>query len=178
MNTGSSNFQVCITDYPPHMREAVRTITAEQAAIGWDNAIKGFLSKSWMDIASMEYGHMKKSITEGACRMRRCTDALFKFSCGIWKSRNSALHESEEATNQRMRSATADTIIYLHSQGDHICHEDRYLCELPLDKILRSSPSTQRRWLKRMQDSKKLHTRRGERQTLITSFFRRFDPPP
>lgn len=174
VNTGSSNFQVCIPDYPSHMREAVRTITAEQAAIGWENAIKGFLSKSWMDIASMEYGHTNKSITEGERRMRRCMDALFKFSRGIWKSRNSVLHESEEAVNQRMRSATADTIIYLHSQADQICHEDRYLCELPLDKILRSSPSTQRRWLKRMQDSKILHTRRGERQTLITSLFSSF----
>lgn len=43
VNTGSSNFQVRITDYPPHMREVVRNIIKAQAAIGWDNAIiKGF----------------------------------------------------------------------------------------------------------------------------------------
>ena len=162
-------------NYPPHMRGAVTQILQDQEAIGWGNAIKGLLSKSWIDLASKEYEYGKQSLPAGEQRMKRCLASLLEYSTGIWKSRNSALHDSKDLENQRLRSLMADNISHLHSQADLLCFEDRYLCEIPLDRLLRSSPSTQRRWLKRMHDSKALHTKMGERQTLITSYFRRQD---
>lgn len=171
--TGSSNFRVDVNDYPSHMRDYVQNILRDQELIGWDNAIHGLLSKSWVDLASLDYCGSHRSPHDGARRMRECTKALFSFSQGLWKARNVALHESEEANRRDIRSGLADTITWLHNHPDQICFDDRYLVDMPLHKLLQCSASTQRRWIKRMQDSKALHTRRGERQTLITSFFRK-----
>ncbi|KAI2497473.1 hypothetical protein MHU86_17023 [Fragilaria crotonensis] len=166
--TGSSKFRVDVNDYPSHMRDHVQNILRDQELIGWDNAIHGLLSKSWVDLASLDYCSSHRSPTDGARRMRECAKALFLFSQGLWKARNAALHESEEAHHRNIRSGLSGTITWLHNQQDQICFDDRYLVDMPLDKILQCSASTQRRWIKRMQDSKALHTRRGERQTLIT----------
>lgn len=171
INTGTSDYRMDLSDYPLHMRDTIARILLEQELIGWDNALKGFLSTSWMDLASLRYEDTRVDRTAGAKCIRRSLQALYSYTTGVWKTRNVALHDSENVLHRRLQSTMYDTIVYLHQHPDHLCFDDRYLCDMSLEKLLRSSPSTQRRWIKRMKDSRVLHTRLGERQTLITSFF-------
>ena len=171
IQTGESNFDIEFNEYPTHMHASLNRIISEQNRIGWDNAIKGFLSKSWIDLASVSYDSDKLSVAEGAQRLREGIKALHTFTKGLWKARNAALHDADEGQNQQLRSRMQDTIIHMHQHPNDICFEDRYLCNMPLSNLLTSSPSTQRRWIKRMRDSKLMQTRLGERQTLITSYF-------
>ncbi|KAI2505996.1 hypothetical protein MHU86_8407 [Fragilaria crotonensis] len=175
IHTGTSAYREDLEGYPEHMKDTITRILHEQELIGWDNALKGFLSKSWMDLASMRYDDSSIDRTEGAHRLRRSTiRALYVYTTGVvWRARNSALHESEHDLNRRLHSNMHDTILQLHRNPDQICFDDRYLCDMPLETLLKSSAATQRRWIKKMRDSQAMYTRLGEQQTLITSFFSR-----
>lgn len=172
IQTGESDVAIALNKYPTHMHSHLTRIMSEQNRIGWDNAIKDFLSKSWIDLASASYDSDKLSVAEGAQRLREGIKALYKFTNGLWKARNAALHDGEEVQNKLSRSRMHDTIINMHQNPNDICFDDRYLCNMPLTTLLTSSPSTQRRGrIKRMRDSKLMQTRMGERQTLITLYF-------
>ncbi|KAI2498647.1 hypothetical protein MHU86_15824 [Fragilaria crotonensis] len=108
IDTGTSNFRVDTTTYPAHMEEAIRTIVREQERIGWDNALHGLLSKAWTDLASLSYDRDTRSLRDGEVQMRRCLEALHDFSVGLWKSRNSALHHSDDKKTQLLKSTTIE----------------------------------------------------------------------
>ncbi|KAI2512859.1 hypothetical protein MHU86_1405 [Fragilaria crotonensis] len=173
IHNGTSDYRVDLEGYPEHMKDTITRILLEQELIGWDNALKGFLSKSWMDLASLRYDDSSSDRVEGANRLRRSIRALYVYTTGVWRARNSALHESDDDLNRRLRSNMHDTILQLHRNPDQICFDDRYLCEMPLETLLKSSAATQRRWIKKMRESRAMYTRLGEQQTLITSFFSR-----
>lgn len=170
--TGSSRFSVDTNEYPYHMRDAVRSVLRDQERIGWDNALHGLLCHAWTDLASFDYNNNTRSHQAGVRRMYSSLNALFTYSMGIWKARNAALHESNDNAARKTRQDMSDTIRWLYHKPDQVCFDDRYLCDMHLEKLLSSSPSTQRRWIKRVKASKDLYTREGARQTLITSYFR------
>lgn len=158
MLTGkNSTFQIDVTEYPVHMKEIISTILREQEKIGWDHAIHGLLSKAWADLASVSFESNQISNNGGVNRIRRCLSALFNFSMGLWKTRNSALHDVNNKANQHQYLNMSDQIAYLlYKQHDKICFDDRYLCQLPLADLLKSSSmSTQRQWITRMKQVKK-----------------------
>ncbi len=173
IDTDASDFSTDVGDYPIHMQETLARILGEQEQIGWENALKGFLSKSWLDLASMQYDDDRYDKTAGLQRLQQCIKALYTYTEGIWRTRNSALHDSDDQFRQRLRSNMHDTITHFYNNPDKICFDDEYLCGMSLQSLLRSSSATQRRWIKRMRDSREMHRRMGERQTLITSYFRR-----
>lgn len=73
-----------LMDYPVHMRDIVdRSILTEQELIGWDNAMKGFLSTSWMDLASIRYEDTRVDRTAGAQCIRRSLQALYTYTTGV-----------------------------------------------------------------------------------------------
>jgi hypothetical protein len=140
MTTGDSNFSVDCQQYPAHMRDSISHIIQEQCNFGWQNALHGLLSKSWIDLASLSYNIDHRSSRDGERQMSNTLKSLFTFSQGLWAARNAALHNSDDNANQKLRFDMADSITYLHQQNDQICFDDRYLCNMPLEKLLRSSP--------------------------------------
>ncbi|KAI2510061.1 hypothetical protein MHU86_4355 [Fragilaria crotonensis] len=54
-HTGNQDFYpTTLQQYPQHMREAVHQVLQKQSAIGWDNALRGYLSKAWIHLASLD----------------------------------------------------------------------------------------------------------------------------
>ena len=118
----------------------------------------------------MRYDNARIDTTVGGS-LRHSIQALHTYTDGIWRARNIALqHESDNQILLRLRSSMHDTIIHLQKHPEMICIDDKYLCKMSLQTLLKSSSATQRRWIKRMCDSREMHTRLGERQTLITSY--------
>ena len=157
------------------MRDSISHIIQEQCNIGWQNALHRLLSKSWIDLASLSYDTDHRSSRDGERQMSNTLKLLSTYSQGLWAARNAALHDSDNNANQKLRFDMANSITYLHQQNDQMCFDNRYLCNMPLEKLLRSSPSTQCCWIKRMTESKELYTRQGATQTLLTSYVRRHD---
>ena len=71
--------------YPTHLHAAIKmALLAEQAAIGWGLALKGFLSKEWVRVASYEIydcqvTSLPKAPNKYACSSRNYTPLLLAF---------------------------------------------------------------------------------------------------
>lgn len=175
VQTGESSFSIPIHNYPTHMHEAIKTAIKQQNDIGWGNVLRGFFSKAWHDVSMLSYESTTLNQTEGYNMMRRLIQAVHTYTVDLWKARNEKLHDRENEEMKRIRSDNIAKICETYSQVQKLHFDDRYLCDQPLENILGSSVSTQRRWLRRVRESQKLHTQMGKRQTFMTSFFARRD---
>ena len=138
--------------------------------------LKGYLSKEWRELASMPMLQGgKRDEAKGTHRMRMLLDIIHSHCIRLWKSRNEALHDKSDADLSALRSSETAEITQLYSQPDQMCYSDRYLCARPLEQLLRSTPATRRRWLRRVKASRDLHIRDGSRQVLITAFLHPLD---
>lgn len=70
------------------MQDVLSCIVAGQEKIGWGNATKGFLSWSWIDLASMHYEDTTFTITEDKYNVSviASNDYIITPSC-LWKAR-------------------------------------------------------------------------------------------
>jgi hypothetical protein len=65
------DYQPHMREYPEHIHTLYATAIRRQSTIGWDNALRGFLSKAWYDIAEASYDATKTTDkTKGATRMK------------------------------------------------------------------------------------------------------------
>jgi hypothetical protein len=55
VQTGSLEYQRNLSEYPRQTRSIIKESLAQQDLIGWGNAIRGFLCKSWSALARMAY---------------------------------------------------------------------------------------------------------------------------
>jgi hypothetical protein len=136
-----------LTLYPPHLRMALTTAMASQTKIGWDNALRGFLSTDWMELASLDLeSPTKYSESYGNARIRKALTCLYEYTQTTWENRNAAPHNKEaNDLAVSIRSADALAIKHYHGKPHLLRFDDRHLCERPLSKLLSGSTSTQRR---------------------------------
>ena len=165
-------FDPIIDSYPAHLQPLILEALSSQQEIGWNQATKGFLSTKRRELASKSmYNIAKTDQAKGSKCMKSDLNAIHAHCICIWLSRTQAPHSKEDEAVQDIRSAERAEIQALHGQPESICMADRYLCSRSLQKLLDLSPSTRRRWLRRVKASRDLHSKDGSRQSLITSFF-------
>ena len=165
-------FQPSLDSYPNHLRPLIQECLISQARIGWAQATKGFLSVRWRELASQAMFQTDSTdSSKGQSRMRAIVDGIYAHNIRLWKSRNEILHSREDTDMQSIRSAETAEISKLHDQPESLCFSDRYLCSRSLDSLLRSTPATRRRWLRRVKASREMHIKDGSRQVLLTSCF-------
>ena len=165
-------FHPDLRGYPLHMLSLIDTALTSQARIGWHQALKGFLSKSWIELATMDlHNPTTRSDSLGTRRMAQLVQTFSNFSQSIWSARNAVLHSTDSETMANIRSTELAEIRYHLQNPTLLSFADRYLCEWSLEKLTRSSASTRRRWLTRVKSSCEKATRDGSRQPLITRFF-------
>ena len=107
----------------------------------------------------------------GEKRIRDILSKLHSFTLSLWKERNSVLHNQEDTDLRSIRSAELAEIRHFHENPSLLCLADRHFCERSLERLLQSSASTRRRWLRRVKKSAASHLRDGHRQSLLTSSF-------
>ena len=81
--SGTSLFYPSLKKFPSHMRDPVLKVASSQSAIGWDNALKGYVSKDWTELAARKKTEInlsccRKSVAKGV-RLARVGTIL----CGI-----------------------------------------------------------------------------------------------
>ena len=160
-----------VSEFPLHMQTTIREALATQARIGWHQALKGYFSKQWLLLATMDiHNRTSSDFQRGNARMRSIIQSVQRFTKQIWLSRNSALHVTDDAAMKNIRSSETAQIRHYHENPSLLVFADRHLCSRSLPKLLAGSASTRRRWLHRVKLSISEAEREGTRQPLITSF--------
>lgn len=76
-----------LSSYPVEVRQSIEMAIDSQQAIGWDNAIWGYLSKFWTDFAARELSTTgSPNVSVGRERMRRTIQRLHDIVKDIWFS--------------------------------------------------------------------------------------------
>ena len=173
-HTGNQDFYpTTMQQYPQHMREAVHNVLHKQSAIGWDNALRGYLSKAWIHLASIDKDDASKQLDSRLARQRmlRTISALHEYTRSAWINRNQLLHSTEHNEAERIRSSHQSEIRHFFLHRDKVCFEDQYLFRFTLEQILRAPKSTQVRWLRRAVRSADKKKSAPNTQMLMTNFF-------
>jgi hypothetical protein len=167
-------FTPSLSKYEPRFITLLQEAFQSQACIGWGNALKGFFSKSWREIASHDFHNPKRmDSTHGESRLRSIVDATHEFTRSIWLSRNSALHGKADVDARSTRDTEIAEIKHYHSMPHLLPLHNQHSCSNSLGKLISGPASTRCQWLQVAKRSMAAFERDGYRQTLLTSFFPR-----
>lgn len=156
--------------YIPLLQDALQS----QARIGWGNALKGFFSKSWREIACLDFHDpYRVDSGKGEARLRSIIDATHEFTRSIWLSRNTALHDNVDGDSRCNRDTEIAEIRHYHNMPNLLPPHDQHYCSRSLEKIISGSGSNRRRWLRIVKQSIAEYQSEGSRQSLLTSYFQR-----
>jgi hypothetical protein len=165
--------EVDLDEYPTKFRLGLQQALTDQADIGWDFALKGYLSIEWRYLFTLGIGDAETfPDVIGMQRFRAVVQSLNAFAMNIWKSRNQVLHGISTASGYLLRQEELAEIRDMYLQQEGLLASDRHYCAQSLEDIINKAPSSRRRWLRFMRMARARYTRDGQRQTLITSYFR------
>jgi hypothetical protein len=170
--TSDTPFSPSIAQFPPHFQDHIPEALSNQHTIGWSNSIKGYLSKSWGNMAQYDMHRNSRDKRMGDLRMKQIHVALSSHVRRLWLSRNDSLHSTDDATLATIRSAETVEIMHYYSNPNLLRTGDQHYCRRSLSKLLSGTPATRRRWLRKVRQSSAELTKDGTSQTLLTTFFR------
>lgn len=162
-----------INEFPSKFRDGLLKALQDQDEIGWEQAIKGFLSVEWRYLLTLGIGDQETEPERvGVQRIRFLLKTFNELAYSLWTARNQTLHGTSEDGMKAVRQEELAEIKEMYQHPELIPAADQHYCEQPLHSILSRSPASRRRWLRFMRMARARLTRDGQRQTLITSFFR------
>ena len=167
-------FKPSLNEFPPHFAPFLQDTLAAQSAIAWGSAVRGFFSKRWHHIASLDMHYNRLDLSTGDTRLRSTIHATHEFTYVTWIDCNNNLQGTDDATLADIRSAETTEIRHYHSLPHLLLARDRHYCSRSLDKLLSAgSAATRRRWLNRVKNSVAAQQSDSARQSRIDSFFSR-----
>jgi len=172
---------LCHDIIPLEYSNLVQLAINDQSAIGWDHALRGFLSITWTKLANCSYDasgiiHSNHDQDNGR-RLQRTLHALYQLTTNIWHGRNEALHATHTSTTRECQNVIDIEITRLHSEPELLHQDDKFYCDQSLRRILQSGGSTKRRWLLRVKKSRERKALSLKHQPRITSYFPRESAP-
>lgn len=178
--TGSkAPYTTDLRGFPSHMHEKIQTAITEQSLIGWEPAIKGFLSSTWHSLASLHM-HNTDSVNwvVGTNHMRAILTALHSLTNNLWKARNEIIHAKDKQTSATRHTAEQVEIQHYYDNRKLLLTEDQHYCDRPIDTILNSIQSVRRRWLRQVQRSRAARLHDHTLQQTVTQYYPRSTPSP
>ena len=163
-----------LAHFPARYHEVIYDSIREQTHIGWHHLLHGFLSLSWLRLASFnQLSEEKPDIKRGHHRTQKTLQALHEFTRAMWLGRNDALHKTQDTVTAIRYSAESTEIRHYHADPLLLPAEDRHYCSHNLGQLLRSRPSVRRRWLLRVRTARSNMLKHGSSQSNITKFFKK-----
>jgi hypothetical protein len=167
-------------DFLPKYIDCVKTALSHQREIGWMNGTRGFLAKTWHNVACSQLqipsptGEVIHTHHEdGHQRTYQLTRSIYNMVTSIWKGRNDELHRKNCENESVQKTAIDAERARLHSTPGDLPALDQHYCNHTLDHILRKSPTYKRRWLHRVRIAITQQKQEQSRQRRITQFFHR-----
>jgi hypothetical protein len=104
--------------------ELIKKAIADQEQIGWNMAMRGYLSKHWR-LAVSANQHLEENNDKGEVWVRKTVMLLWDFALEMWEHRNSVLHDTKLEASRAMRDAEInDAITKLYEKVDTYSAED------------------------------------------------------
>jgi hypothetical protein len=109
-----------------------RQSLADQECIGWQLAMRGYLSKYW-GLAVAANRHLKENNDKGIVWVRKTILQIWEFSHEMWEHRNAVLHDMQFESSQTVQNAEInDGITKLYVQVDAYVAKDPWYFDAPL----------------------------------------------
>jgi hypothetical protein len=155
------------------IQPAIDLAVSSQAAIGWTNLFRGFVSLEWGNIhwstATPLTAEEQRTRSEKA--LLPLIGAIQDYTIAIWRSRNSVLHEAGSDSRDIVHAAVNQSITQLYNLQSTYSNILRSYFTMPLEELLRRSPRQRKRWLQLARLATSHSSLKGSRQQLISTYF-------
>ena len=156
----------------PGQRILLETALTNQEKIGWNYALRGYLSTSWVDSEHI----VNKQPHDGLRQtwLRTIIKNIWKFGKTMWTHRNSVLHSKTTPQKDLTESGVNAQIRSLYEQQHDFAALDQVIFDTPLEVMLTRPIRSKKHWVCLAQRYHPLtYDRKTGKQNLITSFFPR-----
>jgi hypothetical protein len=148
----------------------------DQAAIGWTEALRGYLCTRWVQAQHQEHPRSPPWALRQQW-LKKIIGALWDFQNTMWDHRNQVLHKSTDTKVATIRESSVDAqITTLYKNQDQFAAVDRAIFTAPLAERLLSSKRSKQHWLVIAKRYLTISTTRQGKQRLLTHFFTRQPP--
>jgi hypothetical protein len=123
-------------------------LVASQAAIGWNQLLRGRFSNLWMKYQDEYLGPTQTTKNNGSTWTTNVIDYLFKQWLELWKIRNKERHGMDAETRARAEKAQAHReVCQLYDLKENIPEHLQYLYQTPLEQKLQQTTHMLRAWI-------------------------------
>ncbi|KAI2496041.1 hypothetical protein MHU86_18462 [Fragilaria crotonensis] len=88
---------------PSKFHERLRVALSDQLTIGWDNAVKGYLSEWRFMAEEAMFDSSPAKPDTGYYRIQNILKAVHVLTQTTWKARNNMLHDNQDTINRHIR---------------------------------------------------------------------------
>jgi hypothetical protein len=122
--------------FPSDKSTDIQRAFDDQQAIGWHNALREYLAKSWAKLAAINrFNPETMNIQEGRGRIRNIIQDIYELTTAIWKGRNAILHDMDNKAQFYKQNIESQEII--HGNRQILPAGDQYLCNQDLNELLK-----------------------------------------
>ena len=158
--------------FPIKLRDIISQSLSEQNAIGWDQGLRGYLSRTWRVLASDSvFDNVPIQESKGKYTIRNILKAMYELTKKLWLQRCNKLHEADGEAALAVTAEEKAELRALYEHPELVPAGDRHYCNGPLENILCRTPSVRCRWMRYMRMARMRCIQDGKRQTKLISFF-------
>jgi hypothetical protein len=133
-----------------NMNESIRKATLHQNLIGWDNFIRGFVSKYWKDIEHIQMENNKLWDT-------KLTGAMLQLHKEIWEGRNTVVHgRTIEEARKKARESVTNKVKDIYRRPPTLAARYPSIFEVPLENRLKRTTEQLNEWLHRIEHQRRV----------------------
>lgn len=140
---------------PPPYHDTIGRLTHiayfEQEQLGWEQALRGRLSKKWGEAQDQYYkDRFPNNLHTGSTWTTKVISALWEYSKDIWMERNAAYHGVDAEDAKVKRSDDLNDLIVRSYQLDrhHVAFAHTPLFKSPIETYLKQNDDAKRSWLR------------------------------
>ncbi len=128
------------------LKTTIQQAVQEQQVIGWNFALRGFLSTKWTAAYGFEHPH---STPEGIrdTWLKPIIRALWQFQSTMWDLRNQKLHSNDQDSSTITTSSLDSKIRKIYSLQDEFAAADQSLFDTSIEHRLQGSNRAKQHWL-------------------------------
>ena len=158
----------CVTHFESELDKRVQMAWKEQREIGWDQILKGRLSRHWGEAQGMFYNNSPKTRGNlgfsGKLWAAATVTSLLDFSLNLWNDRCDTLHGIDEVDAKRLaKDKVVKRVTELYENKEEIGEEYAHLFEEGKDKLIGRSIQYMIKWIASVRMAERVIARRKAR---------------
>ncbi|KAI2500974.1 hypothetical protein MHU86_13519 [Fragilaria crotonensis] len=133
-----------LAEFPSKFRLGLQQALQDQDKLGWEQAIKGFVSVEWRHLLTLGMGITRANWREWGCKTAVRAEDFQSISIIIVDGEESSVTGQQREGMKAIRQEEVAEIKRMYQQPELISATDRHYCEQPLSAILKKSPASRR----------------------------------